>query len=467
MELISISNKKKASLINKILVLSVFFNFLFYQSSLVAQEKGKSKPNIILILVDDLGHHDVSYYGTSDIRTPNIDKLCKAGMRFDNFYANSCVCSPTRASLLSGRYPEMVGVPGLVRSVPKDNFGFMKPDVVLLPKYLKSANYNTALVGKWNLGLESPNLPNEKGFDFFHGFLDDMMDDYYSHLRRGINFMRKNVEEINPKGHATDFFTDSARDYINSQKNVKSPFFLYLAYNAPHAPIQPPAEWLTKVKQRDQSLSDKRAKLVASIEHLDDGIGKVIETLKLTGKFENSLIIFLSDNGGKLEDGANNGNIRDGKGSMYEGGLKIPAFFVWENSIPAGSNSNQKALTMDIFPTICEVIGNKSQPKFDGLSLLPILHMTRPKLPERTIFFSRREGNMLYGGQTIQAVVDGNWKLLQNTPYQPYELYNLEDDPLERNNLKEANKIEHNRLLSLMMEHIQKGGSVPWQKKIE
>lgn len=467
MELISISNEKKTSLIRKILVLSVLLNFLFFQSSLVAQEKDKSKPNIILILVDDLGHHDVSYYGTSDIRTPNIDKLCKSGMRFDNFYANSCVCSPTRASLLSGRYPEMVGVPGLVRSVPKDNFGFMKPDVVLLPKYLKSANYNTAIVGKWNLGLESPNLPNEKGFDFFHGFLDDMMDDYYSHLRHGINFMRKNEEVINPKGHATDFFTDSACDYIKTQKNAKNPFFLYLAFNAPHDPIQPPAEWLMKVNQREQGLSNTRAKLIASIEHLDDGIGKVIETLKLTGKYENSLIIFLSDNGGKLKDGANNGNIRDGKGSMYEGGLKIPAFFVWENNIQAGSISDQKALTMDVFPTICEVIGNKSQPKFDGLSLLSIINKSNPKLPERNIFFTRREGNLLYGGQTIQAVVSGNWKLLQNTPYQPYELYNLKEDPLEQNNLKEANKLEHNRLLSLMMEHIQRGGSVPWQKKIE
>lgn len=279
--------------------------------------------------------------------------------------------------------------------------------------------------------------------------------------------MRKNGEEINPKGHATEFFTDSACDYIKTQQNSKNPFFLYLAYNAPHDPIQPPVEWLMKVKQKEQGLSDTRAKLVASIEHLDDGIGKVIETLKRTGKYENSLIIFLSDNGGKLADGANNGNIRDGKGSMYEGGLKIPALFVWENNIPASSNSDQKALTMDIFPTICELIGNKSQPKFDGLSLLSILNKTKPKLPERNIFFSRREGNMLYGGQTIQAVVSGNWKLLQNTPYQPYELYNLEDDPLERQNLKEANKTEHNRLLSLMIEHIQKGGSVPWQKGID
>ncbi|HMI65905.1 MAG TPA: sulfatase-like hydrolase/transferase, partial [Cyclobacteriaceae bacterium] len=182
--------------------------------SLEARQPSDRKPNILVILADDLGYHDLSYYGTPDIRTPNIDMLCKAGMRFDNFYSNSPVCSPTRASLMSGRYPEMVGVPGLIRSNPDANFGFLKPDALLLPKLLKQADYNTALVGKWNLGLETPNTPNEKGFDFFHGFLDDMMNDYWDHLRNGKDFMRKNDRQDNPKGrHATDVFTGWAIDY--------------------------------------------------------------------------------------------------------------------------------------------------------------------------------------------------------------------------------------------------------------
>ena len=141
---------------------------LFLSNLLLAQGK---KPNILIILADDLGYHDVSYYGTPDVRTPNIDKLCQSGLRFDNFYANSSVCSPTRASLMSGCYPERVGVPGVIRSKPDDNFGYLKPDVQLLPALLKKFNYTTALVGKWHLGIESPNLPNEKGFDVFHGFL--------------------------------------------------------------------------------------------------------------------------------------------------------------------------------------------------------------------------------------------------------------------------------------------------------
>ncbi|HEX7846042.1 MAG TPA: sulfatase-like hydrolase/transferase, partial [Chitinophagaceae bacterium] len=218
------------------------------------------KPNVLIIITDDQGYHDVSYYGTPDLQTPNIDQLCKQGMRFDNFYANSCVCSPSRASLMSGRYPEMVGVPGLIRNKPEDNFGFLTPGVQLLPDLLKKANYKTAIVGKWNLGLESPNLPNEKGFDYFHGWLDDMMEDYWKHLRNGKNFLRENGKEIQAEGHATDLFTQWTIDYLHQQKNSRQPFFLYLAYTAPHAPIQPAPEFLAKVKERLPQLSEKRAK---------------------------------------------------------------------------------------------------------------------------------------------------------------------------------------------------------------
>src|SRR5690606_32959580 len=152
-------------------------------------------------------------------------------------------------------------------------------------------------IGKWNLGLESPNLPNEKGFDLFHGWLEDMMEDYEAHTRFGKNYMRLNENEIDPVGHATDLFSKWARDYIHSQVNVAAPFFLYLAYNAPHFPVQPPTEWKEKVQNRDPSLPAKRADLIALIEHMDDGIGSVIQALKESGQYENTLIIFSSDNG--------------------------------------------------------------------------------------------------------------------------------------------------------------------------
>ncbi|MCO5238234.1 MAG: sulfatase-like hydrolase/transferase [Chitinophagaceae bacterium] len=427
-------------------------------------QQKNTRPNVLIILTDDQGYHDVSYYGTSDLQTPNIDMLCRSGMRFDRFYANSPVCSPTRASIMSGRYPDMVGVPGLVRSIPDDNWGYLKPDAVLLPKLLKQVQYNTAIIGKWNLGLESPNLPNEKGFDYFHGWLDDMMEDYWTHIRNGRNFLRENEKEITPKGHATDLFSDWAVDYIRQQKGSKNPFFLYLAYNAPHFPVQPPDEWLAKVRAREPNLPERRAKLVALIEHMDDGIGKVIQSLKETGAYENTLIIFLSDNGGYLQNGANNGNLRDGKESMYEGGIRVPAFFVWPNHIKPDVSNTQTALAMDIYPTIADITGAKITHKIDGISLLPLLKNADETLPQRPVFFTRREGNLRYGGQTIQAVIYGDMKLLQNSPYEPYELYNLYQDPTEQRNLINYQLDQHKKLQQLLMRHIQESGRIPWQK---
>ena len=243
-------------------------------------------------------------------------------MRFDYFYANCPVCSPTRASLMTGRYPDHVGVPGVIRTYATDNWGYLDPEAILLPEKLNEVGYHTALIGKWHLGLASPNTPTERGFDFFHGWLGDMMDDYWKKRRHEINYMRHNQDSIDPEGHATDLFTQWSVDYIKEQAPKAEPFFLYLAYNAPHFPVQPPEDWLAKVKEREPQLSEKRAKLVAFIEHLDDGIGQVIQALKESGEYDNTIIIFTSDNGGLLRDEANNGPLRDGKQAVYEGGLR-------------------------------------------------------------------------------------------------------------------------------------------------
>jgi arylsulfatase A-like enzyme len=204
-------------------------------------------PNIVVILADDLGYGDLSGFGAKDLQTPNVDSLIASGVRFNNFYSNSPVCSPTRAALLTGSYPDLAGVPGVIRTHPIDNWGYLSANKPLLPRPLKSRGYHTGLVGKWHLGLESPNTPNERGFDLFHGFLGDMMDDYYTHRRHGINYMRHNAEVIDPPGHATDLFTDWAIHYLDERKRDKRQFFLYLAYNAPHVPTQPPADWLARV----------------------------------------------------------------------------------------------------------------------------------------------------------------------------------------------------------------------------
>ncbi len=430
----------------------------------ITAEAQSAKPNILLILTDDLGYHDVSYYGTKDLRTPNIDQLCKSGIRFDNFYANSPVCSPTRASLVTGRYPDYVGVPGLIRSNPNDSWGFLDPSAILLPAILKKAGYHTALIGKWNLGLESPNLPNEKSFDLFHGWLEDMMEDYTIKRRSGKNYMRLNTDSIDPKGHATDVFTDWSIEYIRDRAKQQNPFFLFLSYNAPHFPVQPPQEYIDKVKKREPGISDTRAKLVAFIEQTDDAIGKVISTLKETGQYENTLIIFTSDNGGHLPTGANNGPARDGKQSMYEGGLRVPSIVSWPAKIKPGTVSAQVNLSMDILPTLAELTGVAINHQVEGRSFLQTLFGYEKKEEARVLYFTRREGGP-YGGKAYHAIRQGDWKLLQNSPYQPMELYNLKDDPLEKNDRVKTNPEVFKKLNRLLMQHIQEGGKVPWQRR--
>lgn len=429
---------------------------------LAGERKAAGKPNILMILVDDLGYGDLSSYGAKDLKTPHVDRLMSAGVRFDNFYANCPVCSPTRASLLSGRYPDLAGVPGVVRTHITNNWGHLALHAVLLPKLLKPVGYHTAIVGKWHLGLDSPNTPNERGFDHFHGFLGDMMDDYYNHRRHGNNYMRLDGKEINPKGHATDLFTQWSIDYINDRAKSDRPFFLYLAYNAPHTPIQPPADWLDRVKKRKLGIDGKRAKLVALIEHLDDGIGKVIAALKNAGVNDNTLVIFTSDNGGQLGVGANNGSLRAGKQDMYEGGISVPMCAVWPGKIKSGMRSERVALTMDLYPTICEAAGAKIAHEIDGRSILPMLLGKSQPAEDRFLFWVRREGGG-YGGRAYYAARYGDYKLVQNSPFEPMELYNLKDDPQEQKPLNRKHKM-YQTLSMALRNHIIEAGAVPWQK---
>ncbi|MED5398968.1 MAG: sulfatase-like hydrolase/transferase [Planctomycetota bacterium] len=424
------------------------------------------RPNVLLILVDDLGYGDLASQGARDMRTPHIDRLAASGMTFTNFYANCPVCSPTRAALLSGRYQDLVGVPGVIRTHQANSWGYLRHDAVLLPVPLAKAGYHTAMVGKWHLGLDAPNLPNDRGFTHFHGFLGDMMDDYYNHRRHGNNYMRKNAETIDPKGHATDLFSQWAVDYLElaARRRDRRPFFLYLAYNAPHTPIQPPEEWVQRVLKREPKIDRRRAKLVALIEHMDDGIGKVLKALEANGQAKNTLVVFTSDNGGQLNAGANNGPLRDGKQSVYEGGLKVPTCVSWPGRIKPGSRSDLMALSMDLFPTVCQVAGAELPGEIEGRSVVPTL-LGKSQPPLRDLwFFSRREGGARYAGKTIEAVRRGPWKLLHNSPFAPLELYNLERDPREEIDLAKKNPRVFREMSAALRRQLQRYGAVPWQK---
>ena len=422
-----------------------------------------SKPNFLIIFTDDHGYGDVSAYRESDVRTPSIDRIGAEGMLFTQMRANCTVCSPSRAALLTGRYPDRVGVPGVIRTQPENSWGYFDPKVPTIADELKKSGYHTAIIGKWHLGLDSPNTPNERGFDFFHGFLGDMMDSYTTHLRHGINYMRRNAEVIQPQGHATNLFTQWATDYIQERASKPNqPFFLYLAYNAPHFPIEPPAEWLAKVKQREPQLDPKRAANVAFVEHLDHQIGKVLSSLDQAGLAQNTVVVFSADNGGSLPHGQNNDPWRGGKQDHYDGGLRVPFMVRWPAHIPPGSRSDYAGLNFDLFPTFLELAGAKPNAGLDAISLAPILNGGKME-GERDLYFVRREGGSNYGGKSYEALIRGDWKLMQNDPWSPMQLYNLKADPKEANNLAAKAPKVFRELSDSLRLHIQRGGSTPWR----
>lgn len=422
------------------------------------------RPNFVIILTDDHGYGDVSTYAASDCQTPQLDRLAREGMLFTTMRANATVCSPTRAALLTGRYPDRAGVPGVIRTEPGNSWGHLAPGLPTLADELKRGGYHTAAVGKWHLGLESPNTPNERGFDFFHGFLGDMMDSYTTHLRHGNNYLRRNGEVIEAEEHATDLFTDWAIDYLRERASGDQPFFLYLAYNAPHFPIEPPTEWLDRVKARSPHLDEKRALNVAFVEHLDHCIGKVLDALRELGLESNTLVAFTADNGGSLRYAQNNDPWRDGKQSHYDGGLRVPFMLRWPGTVQPGSRSDYAGLTFDLFPTLLNAAGIRaSDPRdLDAVSLLPILRGDRLEEP-RDLYFVRREGGPDYGGKSYEALIRGEWKLLQNDPYRPRELYHLASDPDETTNLADQNPRKFRELSEALQAQIQKAGSIPWQ----
>ncbi len=420
-------------------------------------------PNFLLILTDDHGIGDVSAYRPADVRTPNIDRLAAQGMRFTRMRANATVCSPTRAALLTGRYPDRVGVPGVIRTQPADSWGWFHPAITTVADHLRTAGYHTALIGKWHLGLTPPNTPNLRGFDLFHGFLGDMMDSYTLHRRHGENYMRLNTAIIQPEGHATDLFTRWASDHLRERaRDPGKPFFLHLAYNAPHFPIEPPADWLARTTARLPDTPAPRLRNIAFVEHLDHSIGQLLDVLQETGLATNTLVIFTSDNGGSLAHAQNNDPWRGGKQSHYDGGLRVPFIARWPDHIQPGSLSSYAGLVFDVFPTFLELAGVALPADLDAVSLLPVLRGSAIDTP-RDLYFVRREGGPTYGGQSYQALIRDDWKLLRNDPYSPFELYHLRDDPGETNNLARSNPAKLRELAEALRHHTQRAGSIPWQ----
>jgi arylsulfatase A-like enzyme len=330
---------------------------------------------------------------------------------------------------------------------------------VLLPQVLGKAGYHTSIIGKWHLGLEAPNIPTRRGFNEFRGWLGDMMDDYYKQRRHGHNYMRDGEKVVDTSGtHATELFTQWSIESLRARAKAKQPFFQYLAYNAPHTPIQPPREWLQKVRQRHPNMDGKRGRLVALIEHLDDGIGRVLKELETLGLAENTLVIFTSDNGGQLGVGANNGPYRSGKCHVYEGGVRVAMCARWPGHIPAGRTSDFQAMTMDLFPTIAEVAGAKFAHHIEGRSFLPVLTGAEREP------FGRVDVYRWLESTHKEALRQGDWKLVRDLPGAPFELYNIAEDPGEKHDLAEREPERLAALTELMREHLGAAEIVPWRR---
>lgn len=398
------------------------------------------RPNIIYIVSDDQGWKDVGFHG-SDIRTPNLDGLAQGGARLEQFYAQP-MCTPSRAALMTGRYPHRYGLQTLV--IPSAGTYGLPTDEWLLPQALKASGYRTAIAGKWHLGhADRKYWPRQRGFDHQYGPLLGEID-YLTHSAHGTRDWFRNEQPVKEKGYVTQLLGKDAARVIETHDS-RSPLFLYLAFTAPHAPYQAPKEYLDRYRQ----IADpSRRAYAAMITAMDDEIGRVLRALDRRRMRENTLIVFQSDNGGprsarftgeidmsKSTIPADNGPYRDGKGSLYEGGTRVVALANWPGRIPAGSVVTQPIHIVDMFPTLMRLAGappgaGKGKP-LEGLDVWPALAEGKD---------SPRDA-VVYDIEPFRAALrQGDWKLIwQATLPSKVELFNMAEDPAETSNLAEQN----------------------------
>ena len=408
------------------------------------------KPNIVYIFADDLGYGDLSCYGAKDINTPNIDQIAKEGIKFTEFYSASSVCSPSRAALLTGRYPQRMGINTVF--FPESFTGI--PDTeITIPEILKEKGYATGIVGKWHLGHHYQYLPLQQGFDEYFGIP-------YSNDMESVVYMRGNeVESYKVKQqYITKTYTKEAQEFIT--KNKDNSFFLYIAHSMPHVPLYASEEFIG---------TSKRGLYGDVVQELDWSVGQILKSLREHGILENTLIVFSSDNGPWLamkEDGGSAGDLREGKTFTFDGGMKVPTVAMWKNRIPQGIINNEVASQMDWFPTIANITGS-SIPKglvIDGLDISKVL----------TDKGNRKNSDLLFlDGKQLQGYRSGQWKV--KLPYKGFRgnkwkqfvkahdtlLFNLNTDPGEKNNLFEKYPEKAKEILKEMIEKYQDMGKLP------
>jgi arylsulfatase A-like enzyme len=395
------------------------------------QAQDAARPNVVLIMTDDLGWGDIGSYGAPDIRTPNIDSLARDGIRLTDFYSNGVTCSPTRAGLISGRYQQRFGI-----EAPLPSAGAQGGDRGLratghsLPQLLKDNGYATALIGKWHLGYKPEQSPNAHGFEYFFGFKSGFHDYYTHNGGDGQPDLWENEQPIERPGYTTDLLTERAVRFI--EESAGEPFFLDLSYNAPHWPYQVPGtpsvapNNARHVFAQDPA-APTRADYAAMVEHVDRGVGQILAALDRRGIADDTIVIFTNDNGGEWL--SSNEPLTGRKWTVWEGGIRVPALVRWPNRIPAGKVSGQVGITMDLTASILAATGTPvpDAAKLEGMNLFPVWEGSAPEV-ERTLFWRVRVPT-----RQQAAVRHGDWKLVNDAAHT--YIFNVRDDASENHDL--------------------------------
>ena len=412
-------------------------------ASLHAQPSPPARPNIVLIITDDVGYGDIGSYGAPDIKTPNIDSLAKNGTRFTQFYANGSSCTPTRAGLISGRYQQRFALERpLGHATTADAKLGLPATGRSLPQLLRNQGYATGLIGKWHLGYLPHFSPKAHGFDSFFGFKAGFTD-YYQHTdAAGQPDLFEDDKPLKMSGYMTDLITERSVKFIGD--HAKTPFFLEVAFNAAHWPYQDPDQPSTAIRNAAHIMpfdenSDTRARYVKIMERADRGVGEILASLDRAGIAQNTLVVFTNDNGGEWL--SRNAPLFNRKFSLYEGGIRVPAIIRWPGHAPAGAVTAQVGITMDLSTTFLAAAGVAlpANAALEGIDLLPLVRAGAKPQP-RTLFW-----RVTTAGLNQRAVRDGDWKLLLDGTARVM-LFDVSKDLGERDDVAASNTAVVRRL---------------------
>ncbi|MFP4057772.1 MAG: sulfatase-like hydrolase/transferase [Candidatus Brocadiia bacterium] len=415
------------------------------------------RPNILVILSDDQGYGDLGCYGATDLASPCIDRLADQGVRFSQYYAAAPECTPTRTAFMTGRYLQRVG--GLECAIGTTNVG-RYDDAIRLAKarqlglptsensiaqMLDQAGYASAAYGKWHLGYEPQFQPLRHGFDHFYGILGGHCDYFHYCEITGVKTLYENDQPATDDRYMTDLITQESVDFIRRQSH-KSPFFLYVCYTAPHSPYQGPDDRKPQRVPEEQWNQGSRQDYVELVEHMDRGVGDILEALDHKGLADNTLVVFASDNGGTRQ--ADNGPFSGHKSTLYEGGIRVPAIARWPGILPEGEVCGQPCITMDLTASIARAAGVTPPEPFDGIDILAHAAARRPDFP-RTLYWRARRAD-----RTWRAVREGTLKYLSRQDGGELHewLFDLADDPAEQHDLKTQRPQDFRRLKQLLAE---------------